>query len=158
MKNIFHIFVIFVVSFFLIDESKASIPDVMLKCEPIIWGTLDNPHRVELTIFYKLNKDSNEAMSYIFNDYEQIVKVYDIEKYVYATKDLKKLVFLDEQTSDYEVTLDRETLIRYSSGNEAQCYVLSPIRTIDEYVQEHKKLYQSLLDNEISNQLRKNKI
>jgi hypothetical protein len=158
MKNLFHIFIIFVLSFFyIIDESKATIPDVMLKCEPIIWGTLDNPYRVELTKFYKLNKDSDQGKYYIFSERDQKVKVSEFEINVFETQDMKQIYYFSESLGEL-ITIDRETLIRSTEKSQDQCYVLSTVKTIEEYLQEHKRLYQSLLDNEISNQLRKNKI
>ena len=35
MKNIFHIFIIFILSFFIIGESKAEVPNVILGCDNV---------------------------------------------------------------------------------------------------------------------------
>ena len=161
MKNLLYVFIISIISFFLVNDSKASIPDVILKCEPN-WNPTDRPFNIRHTKFYKLNKDSELAMYYTFFASDEIVKVYEYIMIVHETDDLKKLEFTGafewKSFTSIIATIDRETLIRDYYENTDQCYILTPTKTIEEYLEEHKILYQSVLDNKIEDQLRKNKI
>ena len=143
-------------SLFFSGDSKSRIPDAILKCEPIIWGTTDNDLRIKLTRFIKLDKGRERGMIYFFNDRDGEVTIYDIEINVYAYGNMKSLLFTYIDTLE-TVTLDRETLI-LDSGNESQCLIMPSSKTINEYLQAHKRIYKSELDDEIREQIKKNKL
>ncbi len=72
MKNLLAITLVFILSLFVVEESKGEIPDVMLRCEVIWTEPIEDRYwnSIRFTVFYVINSLSNTANKYYSNHLE----------------------------------------------------------------------------------------
>ena len=162
MKNLLYVFIISIISFFLFNESKSALPNVMLKCENISGSKTQKIFR---TNFYNVNGNRGVVDFYWFDEFATGgVKARPGNTFnLIETEDLKYLIFESRTDHKFDKMLDRETLIlvnalKPDSNIKAQCIVLDESSTLAEYVESHRKIVQERADVALNEQMDKNKI
>ena len=160
MKSLLAITLVFILSLFVVDESKGEIPDVMLRCEVIWTEPIEDRYwnSIRFTVFYVINSLSNTANKYSSKHSEtRGVWWSKLPFKVSESQDLRYLYFTQSSLGEYK--LDRETLILDTNiSTMEQCFILSNEKTIDDYLEDYGKVMQEYIDVQRNNQLKKNMI
>lgn len=173
MKYLLHTFIIFILSFFIIGEPKAEVPDVLLECD------IANTNGSELgprsnfryKTFIEIKGGSSPTANY-FSYFEVGSKDSLIDKYIkweYRIDETLTELTLVRQINGSDVHdvdvpryfINRETLIGRTEGftdSYDQCEILPRSNTIEEYIDNHITRFEDFLRSERDEQLRKNKI
>jgi hypothetical protein len=162
MKNLLAITLVFILSLFVVEDSRGEIPDVMLKCERLGGGSYEEEDRywwnLRFTSFYNIISLSGTANQYSAGISDTSgVWWSELTLKVSESEDLRYL-YLDDNK------LDRETLVLdlalkiMNIPMQYTCSILSNEKTIDDYLEDHGKVMQEFIDGARNRQLKKNKI
>lgn len=171
MKNLFQIFIIFILSFFIIGESKAEVPDVILGCDIVSVHDFENDtyHRFRYKTFIEIKGGSSPKANYYsyFRVRTQDSLLDEYQKWEYRIREkLTELILIRQNNgSDAAESLlyiiNRETLIGRKEGfteSYDQCEILSGSNPIEYYINNHIVKFEAYLRRERNEQIRKNKI
>ena len=171
MKKFLTLTLVLFLSFFVFEESRGKVPDVILGCDNV--PTNAHTHTSESNYRYKTffeikGGSSPTAFSYTYfeGNIDNPMKVGSyIKSYYNIVEDISSLTLINSKLPAGYIYgryfIDRETLIGRTEGftdSYDQCEILPSTKTVMQYVDMHMKSFEDFLESERNEQLRKNKI
>ena len=178
MKNLLAITLVFILSLFVVEESRSKVSNIILGCE--IFGTADDQltgyFKYRYKTFFKINGGTSPTAIYYSYFGESIRGSMIVDEYkkreYRIDEELSTLTLIMYKNDGYDVPLsnqddtnryflDRETLIGRTEGfthSYDQCEILPSTKTVTQYVDMHMERFEDFLESERNEQLRKNKI